>query len=96
MHFVKHNRPSVVSANPGANFAEIGRLLGKRWGDLSDKDKAPYQQMAETDKQRYEEAMSDYKKEGGGTSSGSSKKQKKEESESEDDDDDDDEDDEDD
>lgn len=52
MFFAKANRPNLVKANPDASFGEVGKLIGKAWGDLSDKDKAPYSKLADKDKVR--------------------------------------------
>jgi hypothetical protein len=37
-----------------------GKLLGEEWKKLSDEDKAPYEEQAEEDKQRYQKEMEDY------------------------------------
>ena len=38
--FCKETRPDIVAKNPNASFGELGKLLGARWGDMSEADKA--------------------------------------------------------
>jgi hypothetical protein len=33
---------------------EVGKLLGEKWKELTDKDKKPYEDKAKVDKERYE------------------------------------------
>ncbi|GES79041.1 non-histone chromosomal protein 6 [Rhizophagus clarus] len=54
MFFSKEYREKVKQENPKASFGEIGKLLGKKWKDMSDKEKVPYVNKAEEDKKRYE------------------------------------------
>jgi len=54
MFFSKDFREKVRQENPKASFGEIGKLLGKKWKDMSEKEKAPYVKKAEEDKERYE------------------------------------------
>ncbi len=42
--FCKQQRPSVVAANPGISFAEVGRAMGSAWRQLSDAEKAAFKQ----------------------------------------------------
>lgn len=39
---------------------EVGRLLGERWKALNDKQRAPYEAKAATDKKRYEDEKAAY------------------------------------
>ena len=38
--------------SPFSFSGEIGRILGAKWKEMSDKEKAPYQAMADKDKTR--------------------------------------------
>jgi structure-specific recognition protein 1 len=53
MFFSKAKRDEVVATNPGAEFKDIGKLLGERWSKLSDEEKKPHVAEAEGDKERY-------------------------------------------
>lgn len=61
MLFCNEQRPVVKEENPTATFGEMGKLLGARWKELSEDDKAPYSQKAEQDKQRYAQENTAYK-----------------------------------
>jgi hypothetical protein len=39
---------------------EVGKLLGEKWKALSEKQRAPYDAKAATDKKRYEEEKAAY------------------------------------
>ena len=39
---------------------EVGKLLGEKWKQLNDKQKAPYEAKAAADKKRYEEEKAAY------------------------------------
>jgi len=75
MTFVKEKRSSVVAKHPEATFGEVGKLLGKKWGKLSDTEKAEW-----TEKGRKLGPSKKAKKEK--KKKTSSKKSKKEESSS--------------
>jgi len=59
--FCKDNRKLVELENPGIGFGEIGKILGKRWGELPADEKVKYVEEADKDKVRYEEEMQAYK-----------------------------------
>ena len=40
--FCTEKRPEVQKKNPEASFGELGKLLGKLWGEMDEKTKAPY------------------------------------------------------
>lgn len=44
--------------NPG--LGEVGRILGERWKALNEKQRAPYEAKAATDKKRYEDEKAAY------------------------------------
>jgi hypothetical protein len=53
MFFVKTERAAIVAANPGKDFKDIGRILGKTWKDLTSVEQQPFVDMNAKDKQRY-------------------------------------------
>jgi len=60
MFFANEQREKVREDNPGIKFGEVGKLLGEKWKALSDKQRAPYEAKAATDKKRYEEQKAAY------------------------------------
>jgi hypothetical protein len=42
------------------NSGEVGKMLGEKWKGLTEKQKAPYEAKAATDKKRYEEEKAAY------------------------------------
>ena len=40
--------------NPDATFGELGKLIGEKWHQLSEADKAPYQEKADEAKKQYQ------------------------------------------
>jgi len=55
MFFANDTRDKVREDNPGIKFGEVGKMLGEKWKTLTDKQKAPYEAKAATDKKRYED-----------------------------------------
>jgi hypothetical protein len=51
---------TVKEENPNATFGEMGKLLGARWKEMDDNAKKPYQDKAEEEKKRYEDAKAAY------------------------------------
>lgn len=49
---------AVADMSPG----EVGKILGEKWGQLSEKQKAPYEAKAAADKKRYEDQKAAYQK----------------------------------
>ena len=39
---------------------EVGKLLGEKWKELTEKEKVPYEQKAKADKARYEKEKLEY------------------------------------
>ncbi|KAK3059804.1 Non-histone chromosomal protein 6 [Coniosporium uncinatum] len=60
MFFANDQRDKVREDNPGIKFGEVGKMLGEKWKELSDKDKEPYEAKAKADKQRYEDEKAAY------------------------------------
>jgi hypothetical protein len=38
----------------------VGKILGEKWKELSDKEKRPYEDKAKKDKERYESEKASY------------------------------------
>merc|ERR1719436_560100 len=58
------NRESYVSKNPGKSIGEVGKAMGKAWGNLSDAAKRPYIAAAEKAKEAYQKRREKYIKSG--------------------------------
>lgn len=52
-----------------AKATEVTRELGKRWKQLTDEEKQPYQDLADEDKERYAREMAEYSGNSGGSGS---------------------------
>lgn len=48
--FCTEKRPEIQKKNPEATFGELGKLLGKLWGEMDEKAKAPYAKQSATRK----------------------------------------------
>jgi len=53
MYFAQKMRPVLKDENPDANFAQIGRLLGDKWKELSAEEKKPYEALNKEAKAKY-------------------------------------------
>jgi high mobility group protein B3 len=62
MFFCKNMRNTIKEENPELSGKDITTELGRRWKSLSDKEKQPYLDMQNEDKQRYAEEKGDAKK----------------------------------
>ncbi|KAF2398376.1 hypothetical protein EJ06DRAFT_105488 [Trichodelitschia bisporula] len=60
MFFANDNRDKVREDNPGIKFGDVGKILGEKWKELTDKDKKPYEEQARKDKERYEAEKAKY------------------------------------
>jgi len=60
MYFSQEFRPEVIASNPNIKFGDVGKMLGVRWGELSDEEKTPFLEKANLDKERYHFQMSSY------------------------------------
>jgi hypothetical protein len=75
MFFANDNRDKVREDNPGIKFGklithiadssltgagDVGKILGEKWKELSDKDRKPYDEKARVDKERYENEKARY------------------------------------
>jgi len=57
--FCNEERPSVRKEFPEYQVGDVAKVLGKKWGAVT--DRKPYEVMAAKDKKRYEAAMAIYK-----------------------------------
>jgi len=64
MFFCQAKRADFQTANPSAKFAELGKILGAAWAEVSVKEKAVYDAQNKEAKAEYEVAKANYK--GGG------------------------------
>jgi len=46
-------REEVKAKNPGKAVGELSKIYGQMWADLSEEEKAPFQEKNEKDKERY-------------------------------------------
>jgi len=60
MFFANEQRDKVRDDNPGIKFGDVGKILGEKWKQLNEKQKAPYEAKAAADKKRYEEEKAAY------------------------------------
>ena len=61
MCYSVEQRSAVKKKNPTLGIADISKILGKNWREMSDKAKEPYVKKAAADKVRYEEEMKNFK-----------------------------------
>jgi len=52
--FTQDRRPKIQTANPTAGFGDLSRLVSAEWKKLTDKERARFKSMEETDKTRYQ------------------------------------------
>lgn len=50
----------TIPTNHPATAGQVGKVLGERWKALNEKQRAPYEAKAATDKQRYEDEKANY------------------------------------
>ncbi|GJN93760.1 hypothetical protein Rhopal_006817-T1 [Rhodotorula paludigena] len=63
MHFSQDQRATVKEENPDVTFGEIGKILGAKWKELPEDERAPYEEKAKADKARYEKEKAAYEAE---------------------------------
>eukprot|EP00621_Florenciella_sp_RCC1693_P010003 CAMPEP_0182543712 /NCGR_PEP_ID=MMETSP1323-20130603/32063_1 /TAXON_ID=236787 /ORGANISM="Florenciella parvula, Strain RCC1693" /LENGTH=193 /DNA_ID=CAMNT_0024754675 /DNA_START=46 /DNA_END=627 /DNA_ORIENTATION=- len=51
--FLADERPRTKEEVPGISVTELSKVVGAKWKELSDADKAPYEAKAAADKERY-------------------------------------------
>jgi hypothetical protein len=47
-------RQQLTKEQPELSITEASKVIGQRWGKLTDEEKAPYAELARKDKERYE------------------------------------------
>ena len=60
MLFSQAQRSVIKQENPDASFGEMGKLIGNKWKEIDEKEKAKYQELADKDKIRYQKEMETY------------------------------------
>ena len=60
MLFAIERRPQLVDENPEWSFADYGIKMGEEWRDMTDLNKAKYENASEEDKIRYDKEMDSY------------------------------------
>ena len=59
-YFGNDMRESIKAENADVSFAEVNKMLGERWKNLSSDEKQKYEDMAAEDKKRYKKEMASY------------------------------------
>ncbi|DBA04144.1 TPA: hypothetical protein N0F65_004252 [Lagenidium giganteum] len=60
MFFSNDIRDTVKREMPELEFLQISSEIGRRWKELSEEDRKPYDELADADKRRYAEEKEDY------------------------------------
>ncbi|TDH67874.1 hypothetical protein CCR75_005332 [Bremia lactucae] len=76
MFFSNDIRDTVKKEMPDLPFLGISSEIGRRWKQISDEDRRPYDELAAADKRRYQEEKEDYVPDPSFESSKSSRKKK--------------------
>jgi len=58
--FMSDRRPKLKAEQPDLDHKDVLKVMGKEWGQLTDKDKEKFTALALKDKQRYIKQMEDY------------------------------------
>jgi hypothetical protein len=58
--FTNDTRPKLKEENPDKSMTELTTMMSLMWKDISEEDKAPFNKMAEEDKERYKKDMEGY------------------------------------
>lgn len=62
MLFCGEKRPKLKEENQSASVGDLAKLLGAEWKTLTPAQKAPFEEKAKKDKERYKTQMEAYKK----------------------------------
>ena len=60
MFYSTKMRPIIKKEQPDIKFTEMGKLIGEKWRELSSDDKKEFEDMANEDKERYNDEMKKY------------------------------------
>merc|ERR1711879_348069 len=58
--FGKEMRSSIRAENPEAGVAQIGKILGQKWGELSTEEKEAYKKRCNEEKEAFKEIWAKY------------------------------------
>lgn len=58
--FTKDERPKLKEKSPGMEFTEMGHVLGETWRNMKPEEKAPYEEKANVDKERFNKEVAEY------------------------------------
>ncbi|CAF1575773.1 unnamed protein product [Rotaria magnacalcarata] len=64
--FSQDERPKIKKDNPSLSVADVAKLIGERWRSITEDKKRHYEERARAEKERYDKAVAEYKKQGGG------------------------------
>lgn len=56
LRFVRYIRPIVRQEHPEMSFGQLGKEIGKRWKELAEAEKKPYQEAYEAEKREWDAA----------------------------------------
>jgi hypothetical protein len=62
LHYVTKNAPTYKKENPGIAHKDVISRMGGIWKNLSVDEKKVYEQYAENDKKKYDDAKKAYEK----------------------------------
>jgi len=77
MCFSQEERKRMKDSGDKADFGETGKIIGAKWKQLSDSEKAPYNELAEKAKAHYDEQVKEWEKTHGPIPKKASKPKKK-------------------
>eukprot|EP00056_Hartaetosiga_gracilis_P011540 m.175620 g.175620 ORF g.175620 m.175620 type:complete len:228 (+) comp13518_c3_seq13:714-1397(+) len=77
MCFSKSVRPAIMKDNPTAKVTIVAKMIGQKWRQLTDEEKAPYNDLARQDRERYKRDMETYVPTPGYEDSGKRRRRKK-------------------
>eukprot|EP00744_Colponema_vietnamica_P000996 GILI01001710.1.p1 GENE.GILI01001710.1~~GILI01001710.1.p1 ORF type:complete len:268 (+),score=92.14 GILI01001710.1:138-941(+) len=60
MIFGKEMRPRIIEEHPDFSVTDVMKEIGRRWAELNQEEKCPFEEKASEDKQRYEAELSSY------------------------------------
>lgn len=60
MRFVNEKRAEIKKDNPDAGIGDVAKIAGKMWKELSDDDKAVYENAYKKEREAYNKLMEDY------------------------------------
>ena len=60
LFFVRDKRDELRRQNPDASIGQLTGMMGKKWKEMSEAEKAPYTKQSEEDKARYLKEKQEY------------------------------------